>query len=59
MTDRADLDAYGLETAASRLLLGHWLDARGDAPLPVRASIDPGVLKHALPQIFIDRKSVV
>jgi len=53
MTDRAELDAYGLETAASRLLLGHWLDARGDAPMPMRASIDPGALKAALPQLFM------
>ncbi|MDB5361897.1 MAG: hypothetical protein JWO51_3194 [Rhodospirillales bacterium] len=53
MTDAVDLDAYGLETAASRLLLGHWLDARGTEPVPVRASIDPCMLKCALPHVFM------
>lgn len=53
MIQGRDLDKYGLETAAGRLLLGHWLEARGDDPTPTRAGIDPGVLKSALPQIFM------
>ncbi|HEV2673532.1 MAG TPA: PAS domain-containing protein [Aliidongia sp.] len=53
MTDEAELDRHGLETGPSRLLLGHWLDVRGEEPVPRRADIDPGALKWALPHIFM------
>lgn len=53
MTEQGDLSAYGLETATARLLLRHWLDVRGNDPVPVRASIDPGALASALPHVFM------
>jgi hypothetical protein len=53
MTDIAELERYELETSACRLLLGHWLDVRGSEPGPLRADIDPGVLKVALPHVFM------
>jgi len=53
MTDQAELDKYGLETPACRLLLSHWLDVRGAEPVPARAAIDPGVLKAALPHVVM------
>lgn len=53
MTDRADLDQYGLETAACRLLLGHWLDIRGSDPVPSRDRVDPGAMTPILPHILM------
>ena len=53
MTERPDLDAYALETETCRRLLAHWLDVRGSDPVPRRASIDPGLLKTALPHMFM------
>ena len=53
MTEIAEPGRHDLETSACRLLLGHWLDARGSEPVPLRASIDPGVLKVALPHVFM------
>jgi hypothetical protein len=53
MIETAALERFGLETAACRLLLSHWLEARGSEPAPVRADIDPGVLQVALPHVFM------
>jgi hypothetical protein len=53
MTARPDLDSYGLESETCRLLLAHWLDVRGTEPVPCRTAIDPGILKAALPHMFM------
>jgi hypothetical protein len=53
MSDRAVLDRAALETPACRLLLGHWLDARKTALVPLRDDIDPGQLKPALSHLFM------
>jgi hypothetical protein len=53
MTERPDLDRYGLESETCRLLLAHWLEVRGAETVPPRAAIDPGILKPALPHMFM------
>jgi hypothetical protein len=53
MTDPAGSGGCGLETEACRILLGHWLEARGGDAVPRRAAIDPGALKKILPHVFM------
>ncbi|HEY0912877.1 MAG TPA: PAS domain-containing protein [Bradyrhizobium sp.] len=45
--------SHGLETRTCRLLLAHWLEARGTDPMPRRDAIDPGVLLAALPHMLM------
>jgi hypothetical protein len=41
-----------------RDLLGHWVEARGDRPMPSREDIDPSRIPNCLPHVWIYRLAV-